>query len=390
MLQVGTLRQQIVVSDTGTELAGIAGGRLGDRAGSIGAGCVQQTGSARRASPGTRSRRRPNRRTRWRPLRFSPAAAASDFNKVLIDGIPANDIGGAFEFANLSASGANQVEVFRGANSVLYGADALGSVIQLTTRRGSSAVPEFTYSADGGNFDTLHQEASLGGAFHQFDYFADFMDFQTRNSLPNSSFHNGTFSGNFGWQANQNTDVRFTVRHTATGLGVPNALALYGIPDDAFQREQDTYMGIKVENQTTSQWRNSLQLDFHPSSVQLRRTLRRREYSLRRKLSRRPGRPSAAPMDICSSGQAILDYGGERLSEPLQFPYRRAVALRAYRITTLNRTSARAPAFGTITKVGYTNSAGTLSPTSRNNFELLLGSSRQPWPPGLCHGGSGP
>ena len=26
----------------------------------------------------------------------------SDFNKVLIDGIPANDVGGAFEFANLA------------------------------------------------------------------------------------------------------------------------------------------------------------------------------------------------------------------------------------------------------------------------------------------------
>ena len=96
------------------------------------------------------------------------------------------------------------------------------------------------------------------------------MDFETQNSLPNSSFHNGTFSGNFGWQANQSTDVRFTIRHTATGLGVPNALALYGIPDDAFQREQDTYMGIKVQNQTTSQWRNSLQLSSTEPSVQLR------------------------------------------------------------------------------------------------------------------------
>ena len=103
----------------------------------------------------------------------------SEFNKVLIDGIPANDIGGAVEFANLSASGANQVEVFRGANSVLYGADALGSVIQVTTRRGSSSIPEFTYSADGGNFYTLRQEASLGGVFHQFDYFARF------HGLPN-------------------------------------------------------------------------------------------------------------------------------------------------------------------------------------------------------------
>ena len=229
MLQVGTLRQQIVVSDTGSDLPESQVGAsvtvldkseldafnkldLLDALRQVPGLAVVQTGE------------------RGATTSIFARGGTSDFNKVLIDGIPANDIGGEFEFANLSASGANQVEVFRGANSVLYGADALGSVIQVTTRRGSSTLPEFTYSADGGNFYTLRQEASLGGVFHQFDYFTDFMDFQTQNSLPNSTFHNGTFSGNFGWQANQTTDVRFTLRHTATGLGVPNALAFYGHP----------------------------------------------------------------------------------------------------------------------------------------------------------------
>ena len=130
----------------------------------------------------------------------------------------------------LSASGASQVEVYRGANSVLYGSDALGSVIQVTTRRGSATGSgvqlcgrrrEFRYS--------LRQDASLGGVFRQFDYFADFMDFQTQNSLPNSTFHNSTFPETSAGGRTKATDVRFTIRHTATGLGVPNALALYGI-----------------------------------------------------------------------------------------------------------------------------------------------------------------
>ena len=47
-----------------------------------------------------------------------------------------------------------------GRHSVLYGADALGSVIQITTRRGSTPLPEFTYSVDGGNFGSLRQEVS--------------------------------------------------------------------------------------------------------------------------------------------------------------------------------------------------------------------------------------
>jgi len=48
----------------------------------------------------------------------------SNFNKVMVDGIPVNQIGGAFDFAQLSNNGVSSVEVLRGANSVLYGSDA--------------------------------------------------------------------------------------------------------------------------------------------------------------------------------------------------------------------------------------------------------------------------
>src|SRR5439155_12778222 len=136
----------------------------------------------------------------------------ADFNKVLIDGIPANDIGGDFTFATLSTGGVDRVEILRGPNSVLYGADALGSVINITTRRGGSIIPEFTYSGDGGNFHSYRQQGSLAGAFRQFDYFSDFSRFDTQNSLPNNSFHNGTYAGNFGWQANPTSGLRATVR----------------------------------------------------------------------------------------------------------------------------------------------------------------------------------
>ena len=49
---------------------------------------------------------------------------ASNFNKVLIDGVPANDISGAFDFSKVTTTGVEQVEMLRDANSVLYGSDA--------------------------------------------------------------------------------------------------------------------------------------------------------------------------------------------------------------------------------------------------------------------------
>jgi vitamin B12 transporter len=87
-----------------------------------------------------------------------------NFNKILVDGIPVNDIGGVFDFSNLATSGVDEVEVFRGPDSILYGSDALAGVVSITTRRGSTSTPLFTYSADGGNFETYRQEA-LSGSF---------------------------------------------------------------------------------------------------------------------------------------------------------------------------------------------------------------------------------
>ena len=70
----------------------------------------------------------------------------SNFTKVLVDGMPANDIGGGFDFSQLDTAGVDRIEVLRQTNSVVYGSDALTGVVNITTRRGSARVPEFQYA----------------------------------------------------------------------------------------------------------------------------------------------------------------------------------------------------------------------------------------------------
>lgn len=182
----------------------------------------------------------------------------SDANKVIIDGIPANDIGGAVDFGVLATAGIDQVEVLRGPNSALYGSDALAGVVSMTTPRGVTPLPEVAYSIDGGNFGTYRQEGMLGGSHKQFDYFSDFARFDTANGIPRGSFHNGTYAGNLGWTANPNTEFRVTVRRLAAAAGEPNAIQFFGIPDDAAQKEQQTYIGATFQQQTTQRWHNLL------------------------------------------------------------------------------------------------------------------------------------
>jgi vitamin B12 transporter len=179
-------------------------------------------------------------------------------NKVLIDGIPADDLGGAVEFANIASAGVARIEVLREPNSALYGSDALAGVVSLTTRRGSTPLPQLEYTIDGGNFNTWRQEAALSGASHRFDYFSDFARQDSGNSIASSPFHNVTFAENLGFQPNPATDLRFTLRHVSAEGGKPNAIALYGIPDSAFSSEHDLFIGGVLNNQTTNRWHNQL------------------------------------------------------------------------------------------------------------------------------------
>ena len=186
----------------------------------------------------------------------------SDFNKVVIDGIPINALGGGFDYAELSNNGVGNLEVMRGANSVLYGSDALSGVVNITSTRGTTPLPQLKYSVDGGNFGTLNQDASLAGAFRGFDYFSEFSRFDTQGSIPNESFHNATTSTNVGWQLNPTTGIRATFRRASTGLGNPNGILFFGIPDDSFQTSHNTYGGVSAQQQTTEKWHNLVQFSY--------------------------------------------------------------------------------------------------------------------------------
>lgn len=60
----------------------------------------------------------------------------NDYVRVLVDGVPVNDPGGAIDLAWLSVDDVERVEIVRGPASVLYGTDAVSGVVQLFTRRG--------------------------------------------------------------------------------------------------------------------------------------------------------------------------------------------------------------------------------------------------------------
>ena len=189
---------------------------------------------------------------------FFVRGGEADFNKVLIDGVPANDIGGAFDFGTLSVGGVERIEVLRTANSVIHGTDALSGVIDITTPRGRSPQPELVYSIDGGNLNTFRHELSFGGVVDRFDYYLNVSQFDTDNELPNNAFHNDTLAGRLGYAIGNATDLSVTFRRIGTELGLPGATLFNGLSDDSSQDATLTFVGITAQSQLSDRMTGTL------------------------------------------------------------------------------------------------------------------------------------
>jgi vitamin B12 transporter len=181
----------------------------------------------------------------------------STANKVLIDGISAEDVGGTFDFGTVGTTGLESIETYRGPDSVLYGSDAGAAVVAFTTPQGGSARPLFTYSGDAGNFHTYRNEATVSGARKKLDYYAGFGRFDTSNALPLDRYHSATSAANLGYSFSGNLQARFTLRNAVSATGLPGAHDFYGISNDGKQGDQDLYSGLTLEDRADDgRWHN--------------------------------------------------------------------------------------------------------------------------------------
>jgi vitamin B12 transporter len=178
----------------------------------------------------------------------------SDANKVLIDGVAAEDIGGRFDFGNLLATGIGSAEVYRGPNSVLYGSDASAAVISFTTPQGSTPFPSLLYEGDAGNFGTYRNEVQLGGTHKKLDYYGAFTRFDAGNTIPMDTYHNTMENVNLGWTPTGQTKLRVTARNADDSAGLPGAYDFYGIANDGKQSDQDIFLSATVDHQFSDAW----------------------------------------------------------------------------------------------------------------------------------------
>src|SRR5207302_8389373 len=123
----------------------------------------------------------------------------------------------------------DRIEVLRGPQSGLYGADAVGGVVSVTTRKGEGP-PKITSMAEAGTFGTFNEAASLSGSQDRFNYAFNASHFHALTPvtpfrlLPagqqelKDRYDNTTASTRLGYDLSEMVAVNYIARYTDAEL----------------------------------------------------------------------------------------------------------------------------------------------------------------------------
>jgi vitamin B12 transporter len=184
--------------------------------------------------------------------------------QVLVDGVRfQSPTLGAADLADLSPDMIERIEIIRGPQSTIYGADAIGGVVHIITKRGSGP-PTVWASQEVGNYDTLRTRAGVSGSWQWFDYAVGFYHLESNGQFINDGMNQDAASARFGVALPGNTHVGVAVRYNKTDTGVP--IEFVGNPnpigptiDPNTRQESETYTAtIDLHTRPVPWWEGEL------------------------------------------------------------------------------------------------------------------------------------
>ncbi len=185
----------------------------------------------------------------------------SRYNKVIVDGVPVNEPGGTFDFGVVPLTGVERVEFVRGPASVLYGSDAMTSVVQMWSATGHTRVPELRFGAEGGTFSSARGFGSVAGARGRFDYNLFGEQQNTEGQGVNDAYSSASQGANLGVLLSNRASFRLRTRHANSRSGVQNEWNFNGQPllppdTDAFARQNNLLASAELELAAPARWQH--------------------------------------------------------------------------------------------------------------------------------------
>lgn len=124
--------------------------------------------------------------------------------QTLVDGRPEKmSLFGCTVTQTLPLANVERIEVVRGPESVLYGSDAMGGVVNIITKRRQDEGFESSLLTSYGSNSTVHSLLRHGGKIGAFDYYGTYDRKQTDGHRPNSAYEADFGSLRLGYQLDE-------------------------------------------------------------------------------------------------------------------------------------------------------------------------------------------
>jgi len=177
--------------------------------------------------------------------------------QVLVDGVRVKSPTlGQAELSDISPDLIERIEVIRGPQSTLYGADAIGGVVNIITKKGKGPFSA-TVEQQIGNYDTYVTRANALGSSGPFDYALGVFHLESNGQFENDNARQTAVNLRLGMSLPYDSGVAFTLRWNETNTGLPvkfvgvTPLAIHPLIDKNNESLSDTLV-------------TSLQLHTHP------------------------------------------------------------------------------------------------------------------------------
>src|SRR5262245_14071062 len=141
--------------------------------------------------------------------------------QVLVDGVRVKSpTTGQADLSDISPDLIERIEVIRGPQSTLYGADAIGGVVNIITRKGKGPFSA-TVEGGGGNYDTYTGRGWVGGVYSILDYSGSISHFESNGQFKNDSSDKNAVNLRVGLTLPWESSVAFTLRWVENETGLP-------------------------------------------------------------------------------------------------------------------------------------------------------------------------
>ena len=190
--------------------------------------------------------------------------------QVLVDGVRVKSLtSGDFDFADLTLDGVERIEVLRGPQSTLYGADAIGGVINVITRRGTGPPSAFV-DVEAGNYDTYRERVGAAAGVGPWNLSLGVSRLDFGGQFPNDEHDLTSASARVGYALPNRGEIALTGRFSDGHRGIPFATVFPDLDPNRDQDDQLMLLSLAWEQPWSAIYAHTLRLSLVDEALTFR------------------------------------------------------------------------------------------------------------------------